>query len=66
MMGRQGGKRPGAGRPPKADQAPTRRLSLVLELDLVERAKAIGTGNVSEGIRRAIRNTNPPTDTEVT
>ena len=50
-----GGRRPGAGRPPNPNPVPTARRSIVLERDLIERATALGDGNFTEGLRRAIR-----------
>jgi len=51
---KRGGARPGAGR--KADGAPkTEQKNLRLDRETVARAKAIGDGNLSEGVRRAVK-----------
>lgn len=48
----RGGKREGAGRPVSA--APLLRVSLRLSAAHVARLKALGDGNVSEGVRRLL------------
>lgn len=46
-----GGVRAGAGRPPTGAQ----RVNVTLDETTLARAKEIGEGNVSEGLRRAVR-----------
>jgi hypothetical protein len=48
----RGGKRPGAGRPVSPN--PLQRVSLRLSAAHIARLKAIGGGNVSEGVRRLL------------
>lgn len=49
---KRGGTRPGAGRP--AEIADARRVNVTLDPATIERAKEIGAGNVSQGIRTAV------------
>ena len=49
--GSHGGAREGAGRPATG----TRRVNVTLDTPTLARAKEIGDGNVSEGLRRAVR-----------
>ena len=50
---KRGGKREGAGRPRIAGDIQVRR-NITLSESLAEKAKQIGDGNLSEGVRRAI------------
>ena len=43
------------GRPPKQNPEPLQQVNIMLHYDLVERAREIGDGNLTEGIRRAVR-----------
>ena len=52
MKGKHGGARPGSGRPKIEDKLPTRSIKLGKEH--AEKAKAIGGGNMSKGIRIAL------------
>ena len=45
----------GPGRPPADNLPPTRQISILLPLDLVEKARRIGDDNLTEGVRRALR-----------
>ncbi len=55
-MSTHGGDRPGAGRPTVGEL----RINVRLDRATVERLRAIGDGNVSEGIRRAAKTATPP------
>ena len=63
MRSKRGGARPGAGRPP-LDTVAMSRANVTLDIKTVEKAKKIGTGNLSEGIRLAVAKyklaTSPP------
>ncbi len=48
-----GGPREGAGRPRMEKQKQTRR-NIMLSDRLIEKAKKIGDGNISDGIRKAL------------
>lgn len=48
----RGGARPGAGRRPGV--LPTKRVNVSLDEQTLATARAIGDGNVSEGLRRAV------------
>ncbi len=50
-----GGAREGAGRPATG----TRRVNVTLDAPTLARAKEIGEGNVSEGLRRSVRDWAP-------
>jgi hypothetical protein len=52
-----GGARPGAGRKTGYRKPSARRVNVNVRLDAAElaRAKALGDGNASEGIRRALK-----------
>lgn len=50
---KHGGARPGAGRPAGIESA--RRVNVMLDAATIERARAIGAGNLSAGIRLAVR-----------
>ncbi len=54
-----GGKREGAGRKPMKD-APMTRMNVMLDAATVEKAKQIGGGNLSEGLREAVRRVRKP------
>ena len=57
-------KRPGRpGRPPNPNPEPTQQVSILLPPELVERAREIGEGNLTEGIRRAVRAYRAPSAT---
>jgi len=45
----------GPGRPPADNPTPTRQISILLPVDLVEKARRIGSDNLTEGVRRAVR-----------
>lgn len=45
----------GPGRPPTDNPIPTRQISILLPVDLVEKARRIGGNNLTEGVRRAVR-----------
>lgn len=49
----RGGPREGAGRPRK-EAEPQKRRNISLSDRLAEKAKKIGNGNISEGIRKAL------------
>ena len=49
----RGGPREGAGRPRK-EAEPQKRRNISLSDRLAEKAKQIGSGNISEGIRKAL------------
>ena len=49
----RGGSRDGAGRP-RIEKGPQSRRNITLSDRLVKKAKSIGKGNISEGIRRAL------------
>lgn len=54
----RGGLRKGAGRPAgttRPDQDPKEPMTLRMERSLRQKAREIGAGNESEGIRRALR-----------
>lgn len=54
-----GGKREGAGRKPlKAD--PMTRVNVMLDDGTIAKAKLIGDGNLSEGLREAVRRVRKP------
>jgi len=55
-MSTHGGARPNSGRPTVGDV----RINVRLDRATVERLRAIGDGNVSEGIRRAAKTATPP------
>ena len=50
---KRGGSRPGAGQYPKIEDL--RRINITVQGEDIQRARAIGDGNVSLGIRTAIR-----------
>jgi hypothetical protein len=50
--GKHGGARPGAGR--KSIPGETRRVLVVLDESTIERAREIGAGNLSLGVREAV------------
>lgn len=50
---RHGGARPGAGRPAEIEGA--RRVNVMLDGATIEAAKKLGAGNLSAGIRKAVR-----------
>lgn len=52
-----GGQRDGAGRP-RIEKSKQTRRNITLSNRLVEKAKKIGDGNISEGIRRALETFN--------
>ncbi len=54
-----GGKREGAGRKPIKDE-PMTRVNVMLDAATVEKAKQIGGGNLSEGLREAVRRVRKP------
>ena len=45
----------GPGRPPAENPPPTRQISILLPVDLVEKARRIGDDNLTEGVRRALK-----------
>ncbi|WP_252178333.1 hypothetical protein [Endozoicomonas sp. 4G] len=45
----------GPGRPPADNPIATRQISILLPLNLVEKARRIGDDNLTEGVRRALR-----------
>ena len=45
----------GPGRPPSDNPIPTRQISILLPVDLVEKARRIGDDNLTEGVRRALK-----------
>lgn len=45
----------GPGRPPADHLPPTRQISILLPVELVEKARRIGDDNLTEGVRRALR-----------
>lgn len=49
-----GGKREGAGRKPLGD-APMRRVNVMLDAATIAKAEQIGGGNLSAGLREAVR-----------
>lgn len=49
----RGGSREGAGRPRKESE-PQKRRNISLSDRLAEKAKQIGNGNISDGIRKAL------------
>ena len=49
-----GGRREGAGRKPIGD-TPLIRCQILLHADEIEKARALGAGNLCAGIRRAIK-----------
>lgn len=49
-----GGRRKGAGRPPLTDQAMERR-NVMLDRATIAKAEKIGKGNLSAGLREAVR-----------
>lgn len=53
MAENRGGARDGAGRP-KMEKGPQSRRNITLSDRLVKKAKRIGKGNISEGIRQAL------------
>ena len=56
----RGGPRPGAGAPKQMIDG--RRIYVYLDADSIERARELGSGNVSAGIRLALQlQTNPTT-----
>jgi len=56
---KRGGKREGAGRKPIMDEAMT-RVNVMLDEATINKAKAIGGGNLSEGLREAVRRIRKP------
>lgn len=54
-----GGKREGAGRKPMKDE-PMTRVNVMLDDATVAKAKMIGGGNLSEGLREAVRRVRKP------
>jgi hypothetical protein len=52
--GKRGGKREGAGRPQLSDESATVHMDLCLPVHLQNKAKWIGNGNTSEGVRIAL------------
>lgn len=50
---RHGGARPGAGRPAEIEGA--RRVNVMLDAATIEAAKKLGAGNLSAGIRKAVK-----------
>jgi hypothetical protein len=55
-----GGRREGAGRKPLGP--PLRQVTVSLPVELVERLRRAGEGNVSAGIRRLLEQTGVPSD----
>lgn len=53
MDNKRGGARPGAGRPAEIEGA--RRVNVMLDAETIEAAKKIGAGNLSAGIRKAVK-----------
>ena len=53
--GGRGGSRPGAGRKTKDGITKTKRVNVSLDAETLDKAQQIGAGNVSEGVRRAIK-----------
>ena len=51
---KRGGTRPGAGAPPLHDKAMT-KYTVLLDEATVEKARGIGSGNLSAGIREAVK-----------
>lgn len=43
------------GRPPNPNRLPKEQIAVLLPPELVEKARRIGEGNLTEGIRRAVR-----------
>lgn len=54
IVNKWGGARPGAGRKPLADNEPTIEGTITLPSSLDAKAKRIGAGNCSAGIRKAL------------
>lgn len=54
-----GGARDGAGRKPLKDE-PMTRVNVMLDEATIAKAKQIGGGNLSEGIREAVRRIRKP------
>lgn len=54
-----GGKREGAGRKPIKDE-PMTRTNVMLDEATITKAKLIGGGNLSEGLREAVRRVRKP------
>ena len=52
---KRGGTRPGAGAPPLHDKAMT-KYTVLLDDATVAKARDIGSGNLSAGLREAVRN----------
>lgn len=59
MKAPHGGKREGAGRKPMKDD-PMTRVNVMLDDATVAKAKMIGGGNLSEGLREAVRRVRKP------
>lgn len=57
---KRGGVRTGAGRTAQDGAQDTKPRTVMLDSQTVEKARLIGSGNVSEGIRRAVMSSNPP------
>ena len=57
MKNKQGGRREGSGRPMLEDEPQSRR-NITLCQRLIDKARRIGEGNISEGIRRALEKHN--------
>jgi len=52
---RRGGARPGAGRPTKDDAKNLKRINVMLDDTTINHGVKIGDGNLSLGIRRAVK-----------
>lgn len=52
---KHGGPRKGAGRPTEDEAECTKRYNVSLDRETVKRAKKLGDGNLSLGIRKAVK-----------
>ena len=59
QLSKHGGKRVGAGAKPLHTE-PMTRVNVMLDEATIEKAKMIGAGNLSEGLREAVRRIRKP------